>query len=310
METLRGTTDTYSLTSQQGGKGKFGGVWLGTSQTTGKRITVKRIEQYGTALPALMRRLVDVKHPNIAPILDTFVAPDGCLYVVREYIEGTDLKKIFTQKNIYRKVDEMRFIKAGCSILSALQAVHEAGIVHRDIKPSNIVVRHSEGTSPLEADFADCAIIDFEQASPYPDTSGVRSSFALIYSPPEMLLKYNSLVGPPTDLFALSIMLFQLVMGKAPYTDCNPEILVNLQLTYPMKQPARMADDLYAVLSRAAYKKPFGVPPRRMPPEQIEATIRAGVEGRYQTAADMLADLQKVTTPFKKVSWLTRHFSE
>lgn len=310
MDTLRGQHDTYILTGQQGGKGKFGGVWTGHSQQTGQKVTVKCIEQYGSALPELMRRLMGVEHKAVAKTLDTFVGTDGCLYVVREYIEGTDLKKIFTDKRTYRKVDEMRFVEAGRTVLSALQAVHSVGIVHRDVKPSNIVVRHAEDASVLDADFSDVVLIDFEQASAYPDTSGVRSSFALVYSPPEMLLKYNSLVGPQADLFALSVTLFQLIMGKAPYSDCNPEILINLQLTYPMKQPARMADDLYAVLSRAAYKKPFGVPPRRMPQAEIERTLREGVEGRYPTAAEMLADLNKVTTPFKRVSWFVKTFGD
>ncbi len=307
---LKGGKTDYILEEKQGGKGKFGGIWKGRTADGSCSVSVKCLTNYGSAFPDLMQRMMAVRHPNIAPVIDAFLAENGCYYVVREYIEGTDLKSIFTNKSLYRKVDEMRFVEAGKSVLRALQAVHDAGIVHRDIKPSNIIIRHSANKNVLDADFSDIALIDFEQAASFPDTSGVRSSFALVYSPPEMLLKYNSLVGPPADFFALSVSLFQLIMGKAPYSDCNPEILVNLQLTYPMKQPARMDDKLYATLAKAAYKHPFRVPPRRMQPEEIAETLRKGVEGRYQSAAAMLADLQKVTTPFKKVNWFVRNFGD
>ena len=99
-------------------------------------------------------------------------------------------------------------------------------------------------------------------------------------------------------------------MGKAPYTDCNPEVLINLQLTYPMKQPARMDDALFAVLSKAAYKQRFPLPPRRMTPAAIEQTLRQGVEGRYASAAEMLDDLRRVDRTFKEVGWFTRVFGQ
>lgn len=309
METITGHNGTYILTGRQGGKGKFGGIWTGTTADGSTPISVKCIERYGQALPSLMQRLAAISHPNVAQVVDTWVGTDGCLYIVRQYVEGTDLKSIFTNKPLYRKTDELKFIHAGLAVLRALQAVHDAGIIHRDIKPANIIIPHSPGQDVLQQDFSRAVLIDFEQCSSYPDTSDVRSSFALVYSPPEMLLKRNRLVCPASDLFALSITLFQLIMGKAPYTDCNPEILVNLQLTYPMKQPARMDDTLFAVLSRAAHKASFPRPPRQLSPDVVEDILRQGIAGRYQTASDMLHDLSQVHTPFKPVSWITRIFS-
>lgn len=306
MGLLKGHKTNYILTGQLGRQGKYGGVKTGTTEDGVQQVTIKQIANYGAMLPSLMEKLLSIRHNHIANVIDTFIGDDGCLYIVRELVEGTDLKTIFTNKSIYRKIDEKRFIEVGKSILEALIATHERGIIHRDVKPSNIIIRHDKAANIIDADFSNAVLIDYEQCSAYPDTSGVKSSFSLIYSPPEMLLKYNSLVGPWSDMFALSVMLFQLIMGKAPYTDCNPEILVNLQLTYPMKQPVRMADDLFAVLSKAAYKQQFRIPPRRMQPDEIEATLRQGIEGRYQTAQAMLEDLEKVGEPFKKVSWISK----
>lgn len=308
MEQLTGKQGTYILTGRQGGKGKFGGIWTGTTADGKKKVSVKCIEKYGQALPGLIERLVAIEHPNVAQTFESWVGEDGCLYIVREYVEGTDLKTILTTKELYRKVDEIKFVYAGLSVLRALEKVHEAGVIHRDVKPSNIIIPHAEGESPVEQDFSNAVLIDFEQCSAYPDTSDVRSSFALVFSPPEMLLKRNKLVCPASDLFSLSVSLFQLIMGKAPYTDCNPEILVNLQLTYPMKQPARMDDKLYAVLSKAAYKAAFPRPPRQLQPAVVEEILREGIAGRYQSAKAMFEDLQKVEKTFKPVSWLNGLF--
>lgn len=308
MEQITGQRGTYILTGKQGGKGKFGGIWTGTTADGQTRISVKRIEKYGEALPMLMQRLTTISHPNVAPTLDTWIGADGCLYVVRKYIAGTDLKSLFTNKSIYRKVDEMKFVQVGLAMLDALEQVHNAGVIHRDIKPSNIIIPHNEGANVTEQDFSKAVLIDFEQCSAYPDTSDVRSSFALIFSPPEMLLKRNKLVCPASDLFALSISLFQLIMGKAPYTDCNPEILVNLQLTYPMKQPARMDDKLFTTLAKAAAKAQFPRPPRQLSPDIVEQILQQGISMRYQSAAEMRSDLQNVTQTFKPISWLNRVF--
>ncbi len=304
------TLDDYDIIGSLGSKGKFGGVQIARIKSRPDQIvTIKRIDRYGERLLPLLLQVKQIEHNNIAPIIDVFDVPGEGLYIIREMVTGTDLKTIFTQKSIYRHVDERKFIDAGCAVLKALDAIHTAGVIHRDVKPSNVIIPHAENEDVTKADFSKAILIDFEQASAYPDTSGVRSAFALVYSPPEMLLKYNSLVGPWSDLFALSVMLFQLIMGKAPYTDCNPEILVNLQLTYPMKQPTRMADDLFACLSKAAYKEQFRVPPRRMEQQEIEQTLKRSVEGRYQKAAEMLSDLEKIEDPFKKVSWIQKVFS-
>lgn len=293
----------YQILSQQGGKGKYGGIYIGMSPE-GRKVSIKCVTHYSSVLEVLMRKLMTIDNPHVAKVIDVFTQEDGCLYIVREYVEGIDMKSLFTNKSIYRKVEERKFVQMGISLLDALEEIHALGVIHRDIKPSNIILRCSEGQRPEDMDFRDVVLIDFEQCSAYPDESGVKSSFALIYSPPEMLLKYNTLVSPSSDLYSLSITIYHLIMGKTPYTDCNPEILVNLMLTYPMKQPPRMADDLYNILSRAAYKEPFRLPPRRLSPAEIERTLRLGVEGRYATAAQMRYDLEHVGEPFKKLSWI------
>lgn len=305
--TLNSASGTYTLNGTMGRRGKFGGVMTG-HDATGRPVTVKALERYNEGLINVLDRVRTLNRPDVAGIIDVFTGSDGRLYIVRELIEGTDLKTIFANKKVYGHIDENNYVKMGIAVLGALEVLHALGVVHRDIKPSNIVLRHQPDADITKCDFSNVAIIDFEQAMTLPYDGTARTQFALIYSPPEMLLKHNELVGPGADLFALATTIYHLVMGKTPYTDCNPEVLINLQLTYPMKKPGRMTDSLFAVLSRAAYKQPFRLPPRRLSPDEITDTLRKGVEGRYASATDMLADLRQVTSALKPANWFERTF--
>ena len=306
-KTLHGTAGTYVVDGSMGRRGKFGGVMTGRD-ANGLRVTVKALERHGEGLLEVLRRVGSLDRRDVARIVDVFTGADGRLYVVREMVEGTDLKSIFANKKLYGRIGEDAYIVMGRAVLRALEAVHGAGVVHRDIKPSNIVLRHAEGADIERCDFGDIALIDFEQGMALPYDGTARTQFALIYSPPEMLLKHNELVGPGADLFALGTTIYHLVMGKTPYTDCNPEVLINLQLTYPMKKPGRMTDELFGVLSKAAYKEAFRLPPRRLGPDEIVATLRRGVEGRYGSAGEMLAALEGVRQALRPANWFERTF--
>lgn len=306
---LHGNAGDYAVDGSMGRASKFGGVMTG-HDGEGRRVTIKALDRRREGIAEITERLRGIERRDVARVIDHFAGDDGKYYIVREMIEGTDLKSIFADKKTYGKIDEDNFLLMGQAVLRALDAVHKAGVIHRDIKPSNIVLRHSPGADITKCDFGDIALIDFEQGMPYPAAPSQRTQFALIYSPPEMLLKHNELVGPQADIFALGVTIYHLVMGKTPYTDCNPEVLINLQLTYPMKKPTRMTDELFAVLSRASYKQPFRLPPRRLSPEEVSETLRKGVEGRYATAADMLADLSKVGKALKPANWWQRTFGD
>ena len=306
---LRSPRTTYTTDGNMGRASKFGGVMTG-SDAEGQRVTIKALDRTREGMETVAARLSKIDRRDVAKVLDVFTGEDGRMYIVREMVEGTDLKTIFADKKVYGKIDEDKYIAMGCAVLRALFAVHEAGIIHRDIKPSNIILRHKAGADITACDFTDIALIDFEQGMAYPPEGTQRTQFALIYSPPEMLLKHNELVGPQADIFALSTTIYHLVMGKTPYTDCNPEVLINLQLTYPMKKPGRMTDELFAVLSKAAYKASFRLPPRRLSQEETVETLRNGIAGRYATASEMLTDLEKVEHALKPANWWQRTFGD
>ena len=308
MILVKGDTANFFLDEATAKKGRFGTIWQGQRESDQLPVVVKSLNLVHPQATAILALLRTISHPSIAPVLDFFMH-NNQLFVVRPYFTGTDLKTILKTPAIHRKIDEMAYITMAKELLPALALIHLHNMVHRDIKPSNILVLHPEGQPAKDWDFSKVMLIDFEQSTFFPDNSGIRAPFSLIYSPPEILLKYNYLINPSSDLFALAITLFHLIANKPPYTDCNAEILINLQLTYPLKPTNRMDDNLFSCLSKAAYKEPFPLPPRRMDPAAIEKVLKNGIEKRYQTANEMLADIDKITTIFKDLPpWYKRVF--
>ena len=154
-------------------------------------------------------------------------------------------------------------------------------------------------------------LIDFEQASLLP-CSNERTSFSLIYSPPEQLLNKGHLSNSTSDLFALAITLYECIAGKPPYQDCNAEILLNLQLTYPVKKPPRMDEAFFNILAKATNKASFPKPPRLFPKSEIETLLKDGIQNRYQQANAMKINLEnylKRHPTTKQTPWHKRLFN-
>jgi len=303
MILVKGDTANYFLDEASAKKGKFGTVWRAVRQTNDLQqdVIIKNIASVTAQNITILERLKTINSPSIAQTIEYFTF-ENRFYLVRPYFEGTDLKTIINTPAINKKIDRDAFLPMAASLLDALSQTHSQHIIHRDIKPSNILILHDKQVPPSQWDMSKAMIIDWEQSTLYPDNSSTRSPFALVYSPPEILLKYNYLVDPSSDLFSLGITLFHAITAKPPYADCNPEILVNLQLTYPLKQPSNMSDQLFTVLSKAAYKEPFPLPPRKLTSSKIEEILIKGLQGRYRDAGEIKSDLQAVETAKKSSS--------
>lgn len=292
MIPLKGDTANYFLQTLPK-KGRFGSNWRGVRDGDKLPVIIKSINQFTRQHIDVLAQLNQMSHPVLAETIDFFIS-DNQLFVVRPFYSGTDLKTIINTADVRKKLTDNQYIDMAAGILAGLEVLHSQNILHRDIKPSNIVIVHDDDAEPQNWDLGNVKLIDFEQGTFYPDNSGLRAPFSLIYSPPEFVLKYNYLVNATSDLFALAITLYHAVAGKPPFTDCNAEVLLNLQLTYPIKASSKMNDSLFAVIQKASYKEPFPLPPRKMSPQNIEETLIKGIQGRYQSANEMLFELRGV----------------
>ena len=309
MITLKGHADTFILTQTQGANGKFSGIFKGYRQEDQLAVSTKRLKHGNIDQHRIIEKLTAINHPALATTIELINHEDNH-FVIRKYYPGTDLKTILNKASIYRRIKTSLFIEMAICILDGLSTLHQQGIIHRNIKPANIIIPHEKDEPPNLWNGNQALLINFEQASLLPCTNQ-RIPFSLVYSPPEQLLNRGRFTNQTSDLFALGITLYETIAGKPPYQDCNAEILLNLQLTYPVKKPPRMNEQFFNILAKATYKEPFPKPPGLLSANKIESIIAEGIQKRYQQADDMKEELRcyfKTLAPPKAIPWYKRMF--
>jgi eukaryotic-like serine/threonine-protein kinase len=153
------------------------------------------------------RLLARLDHPNIARLIDAGVLEDGQPYLVLEYIEGRPIDEYCET----RAPDTEARIRLFLEVTDAVAHAHRHLIVHRDLKPSNVLVTQ-EGTVKL-LDFGIAKLVDAS-----PETSPTRTMLPGLtprYAAPEQLL--GNAVTTATDVYALGLMLYELLVGRHPF---------------------------------------------------------------------------------------------
>jgi non-specific serine/threonine protein kinase/serine/threonine-protein kinase len=154
--------------------------------------------------------LAALDHPNIARLLDGGKTEDGLPYLVMDYIEGLSLPD-YCDQNRLNTEERLRLFQQLCD---AVQYAHQRLVIHRDIKPGNILVTN-EGTPKL-LDFGIAKLLTPELAAGSFDATG--TSMRLMtpqYASPEQVK--GETITTATDVFALGIVLYELLTGHSPY---------------------------------------------------------------------------------------------
>jgi Tol biopolymer transport system component len=206
------------------GRGGFGSVFLAERADGGfqQRVALKLIHR-GAAQGELRQRflrerqiLASLSHPNIATLLDGGIAPDGRPFFALEYVEGEPIHTYCHARRL--TLDErLRLLLEVCD---AVEAAHGKRIVHRDLKPSNVLV-DGEGRVKL-LDFGIAKLLDDAEAAAA-RTQLTRTGMRLLtpeYAAPEQLAGEE--VTPATDVYALGVLLAELLTGRRPAGHSGP----------------------------------------------------------------------------------------
>ncbi len=237
--------------------------------------------------------LASLSHRNIAALLDGGVTPDGQPYFVMEYIEGEPI----TAWCDNRRLPVAARLGLFRQVCAAVEYAHQQLVIHRDLKPGNILVT-SDGTVKL-LDFGIAKLLPLAEEAISADLpvtrAGVRA-YTPEYASPEQVL--GEPVGTRSDVFALGVVLFELLTGERPFRTAGKgsasiEQLITLAdpprpsaalgpsragligERSPARAQSRLAGDLDAIVLQALRKEP---------------------ERRYGSAADLSADLQRHLT--------------
>jgi RIO-like serine/threonine protein kinase len=197
-------------------EGGFGKVYKATDPELQRPVAVK-VARDGTAsrqanLLDEARRAAKLRHPGIVPVID--VGSDGDrAFVVSSFIEGPNLAEVI-EKDRPSPTEAARIV---ADIAEALHFAHREGFVHRDIKPENVLLDAER--RPLLTDFGLAA--SFEEVV---RRKGLRSG-TLAYMSPEQVAGETQLIGPRSDIYALGVVLYEMLTGRLPYQTRTPGAL-------------------------------------------------------------------------------------
>lgn len=215
------------------GSGAMGTVFLARHSETGVKVALKvMLAGLGSNPKAQARfeREADVlrqlRHPNVVRLLASGRYRGKPFYAM-EFIEGESLDKILERRG---KLSWQEAIELSKQICSALQHVHDKGILHRDLKPSNVMIT-VEGIAKL-TDFGIAKDLDRTALTSANYTVGTAA-----YMSPEQC-RGESDIDHRTDLYSLGVMLFELIAGRRPFEADSP---VQMLMKHLKAKPPRLS---------------------------------------------------------------------
>ncbi len=253
------------------GKGGMGVVYLARQVELDRRVALKLLPPQFTIDEAFVRRfrrearaIAQLNHPNIVQVYD-IGEQDGAHYYAMELVEGETLDDRIFRKQHLNVTDAVRSVVQVCR---GLHAAHEAGIIHRDIKPANILFDR-RGNAKL-TDFG----IALHGTAERLTTLGTIVGTPEYMSPEQASGKTTT---PQSDIYSLGIVFYEMLTGGVPFD--NKDALVTLQQHQfdEPRPPSELNADVPIPVERVVLKMLAKEP-----------------EGRYQSCADVIADLRLI----------------
>lgn len=199
------------------GRGGMGAVYLAerADEEFERQVAIKLVKR-GMDTDEILQRfryerqiLASLQHPNIAALHDGGATEDGRPYLVMELVEGEPITRFCDT----RRLDVEARLALFRKVCRAVQHAHESLVVHRDLKPSNILVTASG--EPKLLDFGIAKLLDEASSAGAPHTRTGARVLTPEYASPEQI--QGGPVTTATDVYALGVVLFQLLSGRRPF---------------------------------------------------------------------------------------------
>jgi serine/threonine protein kinase/photosystem II stability/assembly factor-like uncharacterized protein len=217
--------------------------------------------------------IAGLHHPNILTVHDYGETEEGCPYLVVDYVEGGTLRdRLITSQQAKDRMPLEEVIEILAQVADALDYAHRQGVVHRDVKPNNILLSHDG--RPLLADFG--------LAKPVQGDRRLTSTGVILGTPDYMAPEQaqGSAVDGRADVYALGVMLFEMLTGRHPFAGETPIGVIIKHISEPLPCPSEIAPTIPSrldeVVARATAKRP---------------------EERYQQAGDLARALRSALVP-------------
>jgi serine/threonine protein kinase/Tfp pilus assembly protein PilF len=279
-----GQTISHYRIVERLGEGGMGAVYVAEDTLLGRRVAVKlptngsnKRHSYSRFLREA-RAISALSHPHIATIYDYGETAEGQPFIVMELVNGQTLGDLLAEESLTLG----RAVKIINDVAEALSEAHSQGIIHRDIKPSNIIINQQGQVKVLDFGLAK-QLRDESIHSTDPNAQTLRETYTqsgiLVGTP--LYLSPEQAKGAPvdarSDLFALGAVFYECITGKPAFSVANAgliEIAYNVIHVDPAP-PSTFNPSVPKLLDSIAGK-----------------ALRKKPEERYQSAAELIADLQ------------------
>jgi serine/threonine protein kinase len=272
------------------GEGGMGKVYSAEHVLMRKRLAVKVLRRELTCVADVVARFereamaaANIDHPNVAAATDFGKLPDGAVFLVLEFVSGHGLRDEIARGPFGVE----RALHVARQIAAALSAAHLQGIVHRDLKPENVMLVEKGGdpdfVKVLDFGIAKVPVADSDEAAK--KAGNPLTKAGMVFGTPEYMAPEQALgqnVDGRADLYALGVILFEMLAGVRPFTSQSSVGILGQQLSKPAPTFAERAPGV-------------AVPPGA---EQITHKLLARDSAeRYQTAADLARAIDELLAP-------------
>ncbi|HEX8254264.1 MAG TPA: protein kinase [Thermoanaerobaculia bacterium] len=273
------------------GKGGMGTVYLARDQRLGRLVAIKVLNASDLAYDDRRARFLRearsaaaVRHQNVATIYEVDEGPDGAPFIVMEFCEGETL----SQRIRRRALESGEFLSIARQLAAGVAAAHDKGILHRDIKSANIIVEPN-GLAK---------ILDFGLAKSIPRAltdPGLERTFesstghffgTLHFISPEQARGQNADIR--SDLFSVGVVLYHMAAGHLPFNADAP-LLVLEKIRDGEPEPFVPIDPSFPPVASKIISK----------------LLQKNPDDRYQSAHDLLSDLEEIDTPTVRMTQTT-----
>lgn len=261
-ESLVGTVVGGHRLVQHVASGGLGHVFVATNPSRREPFAVKLLradlDQRALQLGRFEREAKaasGIRHPNVLEVHGEAQTDGDFRFFSMELLRGLDLADTLHRQ---RSLAPSRAVRVARAIARGLDAAHAAGVVHRDVKPENVFLVHaSDGREvPKVIDFGSAWVESDAESAPRGRIT-IRSALAVgtpEYMPPEQLERVPG--HPSADVYALGILLVELLTGRVPFVGSSWQEVVHLHATREVPRVQGVSRELADVIEQMVRKRP------------------------------------------------------
>jgi serine/threonine protein kinase len=226
---------------RQLGRGAMGTVYLAHDSQLDRQVALKVPHFTLADGPEVRQRFLrearaaaTIEHPNVCPVYDVGEI-NGTLYLTMAYLQGQSLAHFLAGST---RLPERHAASLVRQLTGALQAAHQRGIIHRDLKPSNIMI--NQRGEPVLLDFG---LARRQRPDDIRLTHSGQPVGTPAYMSPEQVAGAVQAMGPGCDIYALGVILYQMLTGRLPFEGSMAEVLGQIVTQQP-EPPSKYRPDL------------------------------------------------------------------